>query len=201
MCARYYIGDNEELGAMVAAMERSPLQSLIPPDAPVARSGEVAPGCVVPARAVTRTGRPAVFPMRWGFKGRSLLINARSETAAAKPTFSGAFRSHRCVLPACGYFEWEHVTDSAGRKRTGDKYLIRPRDARVTWLCGLYRPENGIPSFVILTREPGESVRFIHDRMPLIPPDEAVRCWIDPKEDPVPLLGLALTDMAYERVS
>ena len=40
----------------------------------------------------------------------------------------------------------------------------------MTWLCGLYCIENGLPAFVILTREAGEGIRFIHDPMPLIMP-------------------------------
>ena len=30
----------------------------------------------------------------------------------------------------------------------------------------LYRIENGLPAFVILTRESGGAIRFIHDRIP-----------------------------------
>ena len=36
----------------------------------------------------------------------------------------------------------------------------------------------------VLTREPGESISFIHDRMPLILPEEAAERWIDPNMNP-----------------
>ena len=201
MCARYYMGEDGELGSFIAEMSRSPLAAAIPPGTPVARGGEVRPGTVAPAKAMTRAFDPKVFPMRWGFTGRMRLINARTESAAVRLTFREAWHAHRCALPASGYYEWEHFTDERGRERTGTKYFIRPENARVTWLCGLYRMEAGLPCFVVLTREPGESVRFIHDRMPLILPEEAVARWIDPRSDPGPLLDLALTDMACERVS
>ena len=52
--------------------------------------------------ATGRNGKKAVFPMRWGFQipGRSLLVNARSETAGEKPTFKESWEKHRCIIPA-----------------------------------------------------------------------------------------------------
>ena len=77
--------------------------------------------------------------------------------------------------------------------------MIQPKGDTMTWLCGLYRIEEGLPVFVILTREPGEEIRFIHDRMPLILPGTCVADWIRPDTDPKELLPLALTDMVYEK--
>ena len=65
----------------------------------------------------------------------------------------------------------------------------------VTWLCGLYRIENNVPVFVVLTREPGPELARIHDRMPLILPPEAALEWILPQTRPEDLLQYALTDM------
>ena len=67
--------------------------------------------------------------------------------------------------------------------------------ASVTWLCGLYRIENNVPVFVVLTREPGRELARIHDRMPLILPPEAALEWILPQTRPEDLLQYALTDM------
>ena len=49
----------------------------------------------------------------------------------------------------------------------------------------------------ILTREPGEEICFIHDRMPLIMPDDLVNDWIRPDLKPEELLPYALTDMSW----
>jgi putative SOS response-associated peptidase YedK len=84
--------------------------------------------------------------------------------------------------------------------RTGDKYMIRPKDGGITWLCGLYRIENGLPVFVILTREPGEEIRFIHDRMPLILPEQYIDAWISPETKPEDLLDKALTELVFGKV-
>ena len=138
--------------------------------------------------------------MKWGFSGKSLLVNARSETAASRPTFREAWERHRCIVPASWYYEWEHLRGSNGKTRTGDKYMIQPKDSAMTWLCGLYRIEEGLPVFVILTREPGEEIRFIHDRMPLILPAERVNDWIRPDADPGEVARAALTDMVFEKM-
>jgi putative SOS response-associated peptidase YedK len=52
--------------------------------------------------------------MRWGLipswaKDTSVaagMINARSETASAKPAFRDALQSRRCLIPADGFYEW-----------------------------------------------------------------------------------------------
>lgn len=49
--------------------------------------------------------------MSWGWKRdfakSGILINARSEEAAAKPTFAKAMRQHRCLVPADSWYEWQ----------------------------------------------------------------------------------------------
>jgi len=79
------------------------------------------------------------------------------------------------------------------------KYMIQPKGSKMTWLCGLYRIEEGLPVFVILTREPGEEIRFIHDRMPLILSGKLVNEWIRPDVKPEELLPEALTEMVFEK--
>ena len=199
MCCRYWTDQSPELRAIVEEMNRSPLVSKWLETTGIVTYGEVRPTNVVPVIAPGRTGSRAVFPMKWGYSGRTLLMNARSETAASKPTFREDWQRHRCIVPASWYFEWEHLTGNDGRKKTGDKYMIQPKGSSLTWLCGLYRIENGLPVFVILTREPGEGIKFIHDRMPLIMPEDLVNEWIRPDADPDELLQHALTDMAFEK--
>ena len=77
--------------------------------------------------------------------------------------------------------------------------MLQPKGSTMTWLGGLYRIEEGLPVFVILTREPGEEIRIIHDRMPLILPEDAIDAWIRPDGDPEEVMKLALTDMMFEK--
>ena len=86
-----------------------------------------------------------------------------------------------------------------GKTVTGSKYAIQLKGATCVWLCGLYRFENDMPVFVILTRDAAEDLRFIHDRMPLIMPKDLIDKWINPGSDPDELVATALTDMVVER--
>ena len=200
MCCRYWTDESPELREFVEEMNRSPLVEKWHKTTAVRTYGEVCPGTVVPVIAPNRSGKQSVFPMKWGFSEKTLLVNARTETAAVRPTFRDSWNGRRCIIPATCYFEWEHLTGQDGRKKTGRKYMIQPRGTSVTWLCGLYRIEKGLPVFVILTREPGEAIRFIHDRMPLILPGHLIGAWISPDVKPELLLASALTDMVFEAV-
>ena len=106
---------------------------------------------------------------------------------------------HRCIIPASWYFEWEHRTEPDGKKKTGAKHALKPRGGGLTRICGLYRMENGYPHFVILTREAWEVISFLHDRMPLILPEETADRWIDPNQNPQALLSGGLTDLTAEK--
>ena len=199
MCCRYWAEESPELREIVEEMNRSPLVRKWQKKTGLKTYGEIRPTDVVPVIAPNRAGDRAVFPMKWGFSGKSLLMNARSETAGVKPTFKESWERRRCIIPASWYFEWEHLRGNDGKTRTGDKYMIQPKDSPMTWLCGLYRIEEGLPVFVVLTREPGEEIRFIHDRMPLILPEKYIDAWIRPDTKPEELLPAAMTDMVFEK--
>ena len=197
MCSRYYLEHTPDTDGIIEEMNRSPLMSRFVQKEQITTGGEVRPTQVVPVIASNRSGVRTVFPMKWGFTGKTLLINARSETAATKPTFRDAWAAHRCIIPASFYFEWEHITDSQGRKKTGTKYMLRPEGTSMTWLSGLYRLEEGLPCFVILTREPVDSIRFIHDRMPLMLPESCIDTWIRPDASPETLLVSAVSSLTF----
>ena len=105
MCTRYWAEESPELRAIVEEMNRSPLVEKWHKTVGIKTYGEIRPTDVVSVIAPNRHGDRAVFPMRWGFSGKSLLVNARSETAAEKPTFREAWEGHRCIVPASWYFE------------------------------------------------------------------------------------------------
>jgi putative SOS response-associated peptidase YedK len=135
----------------------------------------IAPTQSVPVvRAQSGRPRECVL-MRWGLipswqRDRPTgppLINARSETVAAKPAFRQAFRSRRCLLPADGFFEWAVVE---GRKQP--RYFHR-RDGAPFAFAGLWEHWEAptgehILSCAVLTTEANELVRPVHERMPVI---------------------------------
>ncbi len=205
MCTRFYVEpDTEEIREIAEKIRQSQLavRFVMDGDA-IVTSGEIRPTNVVPVLASRKDGLKGVFPMRWGFKipERTLIVNARTETASQKPTFKESWKKRRCIIPASWYYEWEHLDGNYGQKKTGDKYMIQPKGSPMTWLCGLYRMEDGFPVFTVLTREPTEELRRIHDRMPLILPKDRIDDWIKPDTRPEDLLPFALTDMLTEKTS
>ena len=115
MCCRYWADESPELRPIVEKMNESPLVGKWQKTTAIKTYGEIRPTDVVPVLASNKAGERSVFPMKWGFSGKSLLMNARSETAAAKPLFKDAWASHRCIVPASYYFEWEHLIRNDGK--------------------------------------------------------------------------------------
>lgn len=137
-------------------------------------------GRVCPSDTVAAFAGDAALPMQWGFHlpNDRLLINARSETAAAKPMFSAPLQNARCILPASYFFEWQRM----GKERI--RYACRLEGGRPMYLAGLYRfePTLSLPVFVILTRQAEGAMADIHDRMPVIVPQEGLRTWLHDDE-------------------
>ena len=84
------------------------------------------------------------------------LINARSETAAQKPSFRSAFRHRRCLIPADGFYEWQR------RGGTRQPWLFRPRSGAPLVFAGLWERWT-VPAGAALTgplaeRSPGGAV-------------------------------------------
>ena len=131
--------------------------------------------------------------LKWGFPGfdkGKLLINARAESVKTRPTFADSFASRRCVLPAAGFYEWD---------RKKEKVTFRLGDKPILYLAGIYRPYGAEKRFVVLTREANDSMRPVHDRMPLILSKEEVRPWVGNMEEAGTILTKGLPQLVAER--
>ena len=175
MCGRFYVpaDDAPEVIARLMAEAERTARSPLP-------RGEITPGMRVAALCLSRVSRQAkAFPMTWGvpMQGK-LLINARSETAAEKPTFRDSLRERRCLIPAVAWFEWDH------REKPMTKYRIRRSAFPWFYLAGLYRLEDDGPRCAILTREAIEGLHDLHDRMPVTLAPEEAGAWLRPDADP-----------------
>ena len=193
MCGVYYIGEDaeQELWEIVAALNRR-AEGTLPS---FKAGGVIRPSDTAPVLANNRALRPTPFAMKWGYTlpGRKgPLINARSETAMEKPLFRDGMLQRRCLIPATDYFEWEKTPEG---KR---KYTLRPQGKRLFWMAGLYRMEANIPVFTILTKAPAENIAFIHDRMPVILPEEGKSDWLDMRCPPERVLPYAVKEMEYQ---
>jgi len=87
VCCRYWADESPEIREIVEEMNKSPLVDKWQQTTGITTYGEVRPTNVVPVIVSNRAGVRAVFPMKWGFTGRTLLMNARTETAPVKATF------------------------------------------------------------------------------------------------------------------
>ena len=209
MCTRYFMDRDESvIVSMIDAALATKLATKfqIEMSKPLITSGEVRPTDVAPVLAPNSMGIRTVYPMKWGFTisvdgKQKPVVNARIETAPSKPLFSEAWAKHRCIVPASWYFEWEHHKDYSGNSVTGEKYMIQPKGEVITWLCGLYRIENGFPVFAIITKSPTEKLSRIHDRMPLMLPEDKIDEWISPASKPEELIAFSQTEMIAEKAS
>ena len=149
-----------------------------------------------------RSEQPAAFAMVWGhkFENGPMVFNARSEDAETRQMFADGMKQRRCLVPASCYYEWEHV----GKEKI--KYAIKSKGSQMIYMAGIYRPVQAKGKRIghecfILTRDPAEEIRFIHDRMPVILPKEATADWLNPKYAAGDVLKAAAMDMEYRQVS
>jgi putative SOS response-associated peptidase YedK len=122
--------------------------------------------------------------LTWGLlppgslEGDRPFINARAETAGERPSFRDAFAERRCLVAADGFYEWE----GTGKRR--QPWYIRLADGRPFAFAGLWEPPRcpeGLGTCTLLTTEPNDLVRHIHDRMPVILAPGDAAAWLDPR--------------------
>jgi putative SOS response-associated peptidase YedK len=179
MCGRFTLFEPDKVLAKEFGVSDFPPRSPrynIAPSQPIAAVRAVLAG----------SGRELVL-LRWGLipswsKDPAIanrLINARAETANQKPSFRNAFRRHRCLIPASGFYEWLRW------ERGKQPYFVRMRDGHPFAFAGLWdrweSPDEGVvETCAILTTAANDVLAPIHDRMPVIlPPMEYAR-WLDP---------------------
>ena len=113
----------------------------------------------------------------------SRMINARSETLAEKPSFRNAFKRRRCLILADGFYEWQKIP---GEKTKIPTY-IQLKGGKPFGMAGLWEEWNSpdgsqILSTTIITTQPNEFMKPIHNRMPVILPAAAYEQWLEPGE-------------------
>jgi putative SOS response-associated peptidase YedK len=140
---------------------------------------------------VQREERRAITAYRWGLiphwaenaKVGSRMFNARAETLTTSPAFRDAFVRKRCLVPVDGFYEW---------KREGtvrQPFLIGRADGLPLTLAGLWSgwrdpvADRVVRTFTIITSGPNDQMVDIHNRMPVVVPEELWPMWLDPLAD------------------
>ena len=126
----------------------------------------------------------ALNPMRWwltphwspGPSTKYSMFNAKSETLTTSRAYREPFVNRRCVIPASGYYEW---------KKEGDlklPFYIEPDEAPGFAFAGLWDRWRGedqvIDSCTIITAAAPDSMKFIHNRIPVHLTTEQAQHWV-----------------------
>lgn len=118
--------------------------------------------------------------LKWGyesFQKKQVIFNARTETIRERIMFRQDYETHRCVIPAGGFYEWQK-TDSG----QGEKFEFGI-PGEVLFLAGIYHRDPGGDRFAVLTKAAEGCMSGIHDRMPLILDRGEIRKWLFSREE------------------
>lgn len=114
-----------------------------------------------------------------GFQKGQLIINARSETVMEKNLFREDMKRHRILIPASGFYEWN---------KNREKNVFKRPDGKAMFMAGLVGLAKEEERFTILTTAANDSMRPVHDRMPLILEEEELEEWLFDNDSAVKLL-------------
>jgi putative SOS response-associated peptidase YedK len=180
MCGRYRRTTSDEELARIYNIP-IPVQS----DLPI--SWNIAPGQkILVIRKNPETGQRSLDALRWGLipvwskdeKIAFKTINARVETVDTSPSYRSAFKKRRCLIPVDSYFEWK----KAGTVK--QPYSISMMDDAPFVFAGLWEgwkppgSDEWIRTCTIITGEPNELIAQIHNRMPVILPEQHHDAWL-----------------------
>ena len=187
----------------------------------------VAPGDDVVAVTTSKDGEPRGDVLRWGLvpfwakdaKTGFKMINARAESLTEKPAYRDALKTRRCLIVADGFYEWRKSASGSPRTRKQPFHVTRADGAPFAF-AGLWAVWHGsgdevLRTCTIVTTEANELLREVHDRMPVILPDQdAEEAWLDhgtPRDAlgallaPLPValtakrpVGFAVSDARYD---
>ena len=167
----------------------------------------LAPGQIAPVVVGEESG--VLKLMRWGLvptwaKDTSIgykMINARAETVAEKPSFKRPLQRRRCLVLADGFYEWCKVP---GKKtKLPLRFVLKSHEPFAfaglwdTWV----KPEGDeLHPFTLITTQANELIQPVHNRMPVILPQENEDVWLDPDNRDLPKLTALLKPYPTEEM-
>ena len=83
--------------------------------------------------------------------------------------FKDSVQQRRAVIPASGFYEWNHQKE---------KHIFTRKDANVLFMAGFYKLTEKGKCFVVLTTQANTSMEAVHERMPLILEEDEINAWI-----------------------
>lgn len=180
MCGRYTLTTPAEVVAATFGVEADARTPRLVPRYNVSPSQTVAVVGLKPdgrrrGLAVLRWG---LVP-RWAATPKAGPTNARSETVDRLPTFRDSFRERRCLFPMTGFYEWATVN---GRKVPHHFTLAGGGLMGVAGIWDVWQGADGtkLATCCLLTTTANDTVRPVHDRMPVVLPPDVWADWLDP---------------------
>jgi putative SOS response-associated peptidase YedK len=178
MCGRYLVQNPAALQELARRLFGVKLPDFAP-------RYNAAPSQAMPVIATAEDGSVRAATMKWGLvpfweksdKPKFAPINAKSEEAFAKPMFRQSIQKRRCLVPADGFFEWQKLDND--RKQP---FVIHLKGDLPFFFAGIYEAATEIrpETFLVFTTAPNALMAKIHNRMPVILPDEKAKQWIAP---------------------
>lgn len=188
MCGRFYIDDDtaREIEKMIRKVDKQLRRER--------KTGDIHP--TESATVITAEQKELIATdKKWGFPGfghSKVIINARAESALEKKMFRDSVLNRRLIIPATGFYEWNQSKEKVTFMKNEPLYM-----------AGFYNRFGDEDCFVILTTAANQSMREIHDRMPLILEPEEIEQWLLDDKKAKELLhkvpGLLNKKMEYEQ--
>jgi putative SOS response-associated peptidase YedK len=145
--------------------------------------------------------------MRWGlvpFWAKDIkigykMINARAETINEKPAYKHPFQKQRCLILADGFYEWKK------QEKEKQPYRFQLKNGEPFAFAGLWdrwdKGEETLYSCTIITTKPNNLTKEVHDRMPVILPEDAYDLWLNPNMTDIDYLKSLLVPYPEEEMA
>jgi putative SOS response-associated peptidase YedK len=179
MCGRFTLTQSPEAIAQAFQLKTVPV--------PQPRYNIAPTQPILAIRPAADTGERELTYLHWGLipswsKDPSIgsrLINARAETLTEKPSFRTAFKRRRCLIVADGFYEWQRL------ERGKQPFYFCLENHQPFAFAGLWEhwdsAEGEIQSGTLITTEADNTMRPVHDRMPVIVSPEDYDLWLAPQ--------------------
>lgn len=170
MCGRYYVDD--ETAREIEKLVRQVDEKLQKAENIHLKAGDIHPSEVAPVIVAVQDDLCCRW-QRWGFPGfnsKQLIFNARSESALEKKMFRESVEHRRVVVPATWFYEWN---------KNKEKSIFYRDSQPVLYMAGLYNRYQDEDRFVILTTAANDSMKPVHDRMPLVLERDEIPKWLN----------------------
>ena len=136
----------------------------------------------------TSSGQKQFQQISWGIplkieKLNNLVINIRDDKVLTNGFFHKMFDSHRCLIPASGFYEWQKSGS------TKIPYFIKA-DQKIISFAGLYYLIKDVLYTAIITTEANAIVSNLHDRMPVMLSQNEEATWLNKNSTEADLLSL-----------